>query len=380
MSHKLNHREFQLFVKPIGALCNLGCTYCYYLDKQDLYQEKSTLMSDELLEKYVIQHLEASTEELVLFSWHGGEPTLAGLDFYRKAAELQKKHNTNKKNILNGLQTNGVNLDDDWCRFLADENFLVGISIDGPEAMHNKYRLSKSGEGTFHKVMNGYQLLKKHSITFEILCVINAYNVNYPIETYNFFKSLGTKYISFLPLVNRDSNSETGVTLDSVPAKVFGDFLVAVFDEWQENDIGTIKIQLFEEAFRVAFKQEHTLCIFKKTCGGVPVMERNGDFYSCDHFVNQDHLLGNINQTHLAELLDDPRQVSFGQAKYTTLPGYCLECEVLDMCNGECPKNRFIKSPEGENGLNYLCEGYRKFFNHCTPFIEAIADVWKIQD
>lgn len=380
MSHKLNHREFQLFVKPIGALCNLGCKYCYYLDKQDLYQGKASLMSDEMLDKYIIQHLEASTDELVLFSWHGGEPTLAGLDFYRKVVELQKKHNTNNKNILNGLQTNGINLDDDWCRFLADENFLVGISIDGPEEMHNRFRLSKSGDGTFQKVMNGYQLLKKHSINSEILCVVNAYNVNYPIETYNFFKSLGTKYISFLPLVNRDSNYETEITPDSVPAKAFGDFLIAIFDEWQENDIGTIKIQLFEEAFRTAFRQEHTLCIFKKICGGVPVLERNGDVYSCDHFVNQEHLLGNINHTQLAELLDDPRQVTFGQAKFNTLPGYCLKCEVLDMCNGECPKNRFIKSPEGETSLNYLCEGYWKFFNHCTPFIEAITEVWKVQD
>ncbi|MCX6239202.1 MAG: anaerobic sulfatase maturase [Bacteroidia bacterium] len=379
MSYKPDHREFQLFVKPIGALCNLGCKYCYYLDKQDLYDEKSAVMSDELLEKYIIQHLEASTEEPVLFSWHGGEPTLAGPDFYRKAVALQKKNNPHKKNILNGIQTNGVNLDDDWCRFLANENFLVGISIDGPENMHNKYRISKSGEDTFQKVMKGYKLLKKHRINSEILCVVNAYNVNFPIEIYNFFRSLGTEYMSFLPLVNHDSNYDTGVTPDSVPAKAFGDFMIAVFDEWQENDIGKIKIQLFEEAFRTAFKQEHTLCIFKKTCGGVPVMERNGDVYSCDHFVNHDHLLGNINQKHLTALLDHPKQVTFGQAKFNTLPGYCLKCEVLEMCNGECPKNRFIKSSEGENGLNYLCEGYKKFFTHCTPFIDAIAEVWKTQ-
>jgi uncharacterized protein len=185
--------------------------------------------------------------------------------------------------------------------------------------------------------------------------------------------------MSFLPLVNHDSNYETGVTPDSVPAKAFGDFMIAVFDEWQEHDIGIIKIQILEEAFRTAFKQEHTLCIFKKTCGGVPVLERNGDVYSCDHFVNHDHLLGNINQKHLTALLDHPNQVTFGQAKFNTLTGYCLKCEVLEMCNGECPKNRFIKSPEGENGLNYLCEGYKKFFTHCTPFIEAIAEAWKTQ-
>lgn len=368
-------RSFQLFVKPIGALCNLGCAYCYYLDKQDLYAGNPVRMPEELLEKYIIQHLQTFTEEPILFSWHGGEPTLAGLDFYKKAVELQKRHNTQNKPIVNGIQTNGVNLDDDWCRFLSSENFLVGISLDGTQELHDKYRVSKSGEATFDRVLDGYDLLRKYHINTEILCVINASNVNHPLEVYTFFKSLGTKYISFLPLVNRDLRSETGVTPDSVPAKAFGDFLIAVFEEWKENDIGRIQIQLFEEAFRPAFKQEHTLCVFKESCGGVPVLEKNGDFYSCDHFVSKEYLIGNIKQSHLTDLLDDPRQVAFGMAKLNTLPHYCLQCEVLEMCNGECPKNRFIQTPEGENGLNYLCEGYRKFFNHCTPFVNAIADL-----
>ncbi len=366
-------RSFQLFVKPIGALCNLACKYCYYLDKQDLHRGNANVMSEELLEKYIIQHLEASTEEPVLFSWHGGEPTLAGLDFYRKAVEIQEKNNPHQKLIINGIQTNGVNLNDDWCRFLAEKKFLVGISMDGPKTIHNKFRISKSGKGTFKKVLEGYNLLKKYAINPEVLCVINSYNANYPLATYNFFKSLGTEYISFLPLVNRDFASQTSVTLDSVSAKAFGNFLIEIFDEWQIRDIGKIKIQLFEEAFRTAFKQDHTLCIFKKTCGGVPVLEKNGDFYSCDHFVSKEHRIGNINQIHLSALLDDAQQQAFGTAKFNTLPAYCLSCEVLAMCNGECPKNRFIKSPAGENGLNYLCEGYKNFFNHCSPFVDAIA-------
>ena len=372
-------REFQLFVKPVGALCNLGCTYCYYLEKHDLYTVNEPQMSDKLLERYIIQHLETATEEPVLFSWHGGEPTLAGIEFYRKAVELQRKHNQHNKKIINGIQTNGINLNDEWCRFLANENFLVGISIDGPEAVHNKYRQTKSGEPTFQKVMKGYRLLKKYGINSEILCVINAFNVHHPLEVYHFFKSLDAKYISFLPLVKRDLNSKTGVTPDSVRANAFGDFIVAVFDEWQEHDIENIGIQLLEEALRTAFQQDHTLCIFKRTCGGVPVLEHNGDFYSCDHFVNQEHLIGNINQMHLSKLLDHPMQVAFGEAKYNTLPNYCLNCEVLTMCHGECPKNRFIQSPDGERGLNYLCEGYRRFFNHCTPFVKTIADLFASQ-
>ena len=373
-------REFQLFVKPVGALCNLGCTYCYYLEKQDLYPVTEPHMLDVLLEKYIIQHLETATEEPVLFSWHGGEPTLAGIEFYRKAVKLQRKNNQHNKKIINGIQTNGINLNDEWCRFLSSENFMVGISLDGPEHLHNNYRLTKTGEPTFQKALNGYQLLKKYGINWEILCVINAFNVHHPLEVYRFFKSLSAKYISFLPLVNRDLNAQTGVTPDSVPATAFGDFMVAVFDEWQEHDIGNIRIQLLEEALRTAFQQDHTLCVFKITCGGVPVLERNGDFYSCDHFVNQEHLIGNINHQHLSELLDHPKQVAFGEAKFKTLPNYCLNCEVLTMCHGECPKNRFIQSPDGEKGLNYLCEGYRKFFIHCTPFVKTIADLLASQD
>jgi uncharacterized protein len=370
---------FQVFVKPMGALCNLNCTYCYYLEKQELYKGNKVLkMPEDLLEKYISQHFEACSEEYIIFSWHGGEPLMAGIDFYRKAVEMQEKFNTRGIKIINGIQTNCTLINDEWCRFFSENDFLIGISMDGPENMHNKYRLSKSGEPSFQEVLKGYWLLKKYGITTEILCVVNDFIVKFPKEVYAFFKSLKTEYISFLPLVERVGASSM-VTKNSVPALEFGDFLIDIFDEWTEQDIGEIKIQLFQEALRKAFNQDHTLCVFKKTCGGVPVLEHNGDFYSCDHYVNKEHLVGNISEKSLLEMLESKQQYRFGQAKWDSLPNYCLQCEVLDMCNGECPKNRFISTPDGEPGLNYLCAGYKKFFLHCLPFIETVERIWKIR-
>jgi len=337
------------------------------------------MMSPDLLEKYIIQHIEASTEPVINFSWHGGEPTLAGLDFYRKVVELQKKHCPSGRQIINGIQTNGTLINEEWCRFLASENFIVGISIDGPEQLHDLYRVYRNHEPSFHRVIRVYENIRKHNVATEILCVLNADNVQHPQEVYGFFRNLGASFITFLPLVERLSADSTEVTKESVPAETFGKFLCAIFDAWVENDIGRIKVQIFEEAARTAFNQDHTLCIFKRTCGGVPVMEHNGDFYSCDHYVNANHLLGNIKDIHLKDLLDSERQKAFGQAKLNTLPGYCLDCEVRDMCNGECPKNRFISTPDGEPGLNYLCEGYKLFFQHCRPFVEAVASAWRNQ-
>jgi len=333
-------------------------------------------MSDELLEKYIIQHIEATTDDVVMFSWHGGEPTLAGLDFYRKAVRLQRKYNTEKKRIINGIQTNGILLDDEWCRFLAEENFLTGISIDGPEEYHNHYRRGRDGKGSFRKVMRGYELRKRYGITTEVLCVVNFYNAGAPGLVYDFFRGIDAKYMTFLPLVNRDPDSENGVTSDTVAADKFGLFLSEIFDRWVDKDAGSINVQIFEEASRRAFNQEHTLCIFKVNCGGVPVVEHNGDFYSCDHYVDKDHHIGNINEGSLAGFLDSERQHSFGLAKSLSLPRYCRECDVLDMCNGECPKNRFILTPDGEPGLNYLCQGYKIFFKHCQPFIDELRKVW----
>lgn len=370
-------REFQIFVKPVGAACNLSCGYCYYLCKKNLYPEKGfPRMSNELLERYIIQHIEATTDETIMFSWHGGEPTSAGLDFFMKVVALQKKHNTGGKRIINGIQTNGTLLDQNWCRFMAEENFLVGISIDGPEEFHNQHRFDSNGKGSFSRVMRGYELLMRHGITTEILCVINSQNVSHPLMIYDFFKGLGAKYITFLPLVEQDPGSVTGVSNDTLPADRFGIFLSEVFDQWVDKDVGRIKIQIFEEAFRRAFNQDHTLCIFKVNCGNVPVVEHNGDFYSCDHYVDKNHLVGNIYKGSIAGFLDSERQKVFGRKKSDTLPNYCRECDFLDMCNGECPKNRFILTPDGEPGQNYLCTGYKIFFKHCQPFITALRTAW----
>ena len=371
-------REFQIFVKPVGAASNLRCSYCYYTGRKELYPSgRSVIMSDDILEEYIKQHIDASTDETIMFSWHGGEPSLAGLDFFRKAVKLQKKHLPAGHAVINGIQTNGTLLDDNWCRFLSAENFLVGISMDGPEEFHDKYRLSVTGGSTFRQVMRGYELLKKHEITSEILCVLNSHNTGHPLTVYDFFKELGAEFMTFLPLVEPKPDSCSGVSPDSVNALEFGNFLISVFDIWVARDIGKIKIQIFEEAARTAFSQEHTLCIFKVSCGGVPVVEHNGDFYSCDHFVNKEHFLGNIKDVSLAEFLDSPEQKAFGQAKSLKLPGYCMKCNVKEMCNGECPKNRFIFTHDGEPGLNYLCPGYKLFFNHCRPFVEALRLTWR---
>ncbi|MBN1481904.1 anaerobic sulfatase maturase [candidate division KSB1 bacterium] len=369
-------REFQIFVKPAGARCNLACQYCYYLNKEQLYSGGSSFrMSEDLLETYIIQHIDASTEPVITFSWHGGEPTILGLDYFRTIVALQRRHKPANQKILNGIQTNGTLLDDAWCHFFKQEGFAVGISIDGPPALHNIYRVGKTGKPSYAHTLRGYNLLRKHEVLCEILCVVNARNVFYPLQVYRTFKQLGAKYISFLPLVE-PPDAHGDISPLTVPSEAFGDFLIAIFDDWLAQDIGRIKVQIFEEAARTAFKQEHTLCIFKETCGGVPVLEHNGDFYSCDFFVENAHLLGNIRERPLAELLDSPAQQKFGRAKLDTLPTFCRECTVRTMCNGGCPKNRFKTTPDGEPGLNYLCAGYKRFFSHCQPFVNAIASQW----
>jgi uncharacterized protein len=370
--------DFQVFVKPVGAVCNLGCQYCYYLDKQQLYPEKQGFrMPDDLLEEYIIQHISASSGPELFFSWHGGEPTLAGLQFFKRVVELQKKYLPENWIVINGLQTNGTLLSHEWCRFLKREHFIVGISLDGPENIHSIYRFRKDSQACFDEVLRGYGLLRQYGIPCEILCVVSSVNVGYPLEIYRYFKQLKVEFITFLPLVEKETSQGKQVSERTVSAKVFGEFLCTIFDEWKTSDIGILKIQLFEEALRTAFGLDHTLCIFKETCGGVPVVEHNGDFYSCDHFVDEGHMLGNIRKTTLSQLLESPQQKAFGQAKLTNLPNYCLKCEVREMCNGACPKDRFIKTWDGEKGLNYLCEGYKLFFNHCKPFVEQVAKVWQ---
>ena len=373
--------EFQVFVKPIGSICNLGCRYCYYLEKEHLYPEgESFRMPDEVLEEYIVQHIDASPETVIRFSWHGGEPTVLGLDYFRKVVELQRRHLPPGRRIVNGIQTNGTLLDEDWCRFLAAEGFAVGISIDGPQEMHDRFRVTKDGRPTHEQTMRGYKLLQEHGVYTDILCVVNAHNVRFPLQVYRFFKQIDAQYISFLPMVEPQPEAEGGVDPISVPAEAWGEFLCTVFDEWRDHDIGRVKVQIFEEATRTAFKQEHSLCIFRPTCGDIPVVEHNGDFYSCDHYVDDEHLLGNITETHLVDLLESPAQRAFGEAKLEALPRYCLECGVRSMCNGECPKNRFITTPDGEPGLNYLCAGYKRFFTHCQPFVSEVAALWRRQN
>lgn len=329
-------------------------------------------MSDALLEKYVIEHINSVDDELVMFSWHGGEPLLAGIDFYRRVVELQKTHNKSGKNIINGVQTNGTLIDDEWATFFASENFIVGISIDGPREFHDFFRLHPD-EGESHgEAEKGLRILQNHGVPVEILCVVSSFNSQYPLEIYKYFKSLGARFITFLPLVIKDMTKTRKVSDSSVIASDFGKFLNVVFDNWLENDIGNINVQIFDEAFSTVLKPEHSLCIFKKVCGRVPVIEKNGDFFSCDHYTSAGYLVGNINKETLTELLDSDRQKEFGKKKFTTLPQYCLDCEFLEYCNGECPKNRFIESPSGEPGLNYLCGGYKIFFSHCQPFVETL--------
>ena len=337
-------QQFQVFAKPVGAICNLNCHYCYYLNKKQLYSESAkTIMNDQTLEKYIIQHIEAASSKTIVFSWHGGEPTLLGVEYFKKIIYFQQKYRPVNSQIHNGIQTNGTLLNDEWCAFFAKEGFSVGISLDGPEKRHNIYRNNLSGESVFYKIMHGIELLKKHKVFFEILCVVHAKNVIDPLGLYKFFKQTGTRYITFLPLVERSKERLGNITKESVSAEGYGKFLCDIFDEWHAHDIGNVKIQIIEEATRLAFDQDHSLCIFRKICGGVPVIEHNGDFYSCDHYVNPENFIGNINNISFKKMLNSPQQIAFGNAKWDTLPQYCIKCNVREMCNGGCPKNRFIK-------------------------------------
>jgi len=371
-------RDFQVFVKPEGSACNLACDYCYYLSKAALYSGSEPVrMPEDVLERYILQHIEASPAEVIRFSWHGGEPTLLGLDYFRKIVSLEKRHRPPGQGVVNGIQTNATLIDEDWCRFLADEGFTVGISLDGPEEFHDFHRRDKGGQATHARALRGFDLLQKHGIQADILCVVNAQNVQWPERVYRFFKRIGAAFIGFLPLVERRPEAAAGVSPATAPSEAFGGFLCTIFDEWVRQDVGRVKVEMFEEAARTAFGREPAVCVFRQTCGDVPVIERNGDFYSCDHFVDANHRLGNIRETSLAELLESPRQRAFGRAKAETLPRACQVCEVRAMCNGGCLKDRFITTADGEPGLNYLCAGYKRFFTHCRPFVSELAALWR---
>ncbi|MFC1817400.1 anaerobic sulfatase maturase [Thermodesulfobacteriota bacterium] len=366
-------REFQVFAKPVGSICNLDCHYCYYLKKEHLYPKGELFrMPDDILEEYIVQHIDAFPGPVINFSWHGGEPTVLGLEYFRKIVALQRKHRPPNRRITNGIQTNGTLLDQEWCRFLAAEGFAIGLSLDGPREMHDRYRVTKGHKPTHKQVMRGYKLLRQHRIPCDILCVVHAHNVQYPTQVYRFFKQIRAQYIGFLPLVEPQQDAEGGVSQRTVPAEAFGTFLGTIFDEWISQDIGRVNVQIFEEATRTTFGQEHALCIFRQTCGDVPVVGHNGDFFSCDHFVDTEHRLGNIQETPLVDFLESPAQRAFGQA-------YCQACEVRDMCHGGCPKDRIRHTPDGEAGLNYLCAGYKHFFTHCQPFVAELSALWRRQ-
>ncbi len=365
-------RDFQIFAKPAGALCNLDCHYCYYLDKRRLYPESDSRMTDDVLETYIVQHIQASPGPAITFSWHGGEPTVLGLEYFRKIVALQHQHRPAGRRILNGLQTNGVLLDADWCRFFKAEGFGVGLSIDGPAEMHDCYRVTRGQEPTHTATIRGYELLRRYGVPCDVLCTLNDRNVQHPLRLYRFFKDLGAQYLGFLPVVERAPGGGDAVSPQTVPAEAFGAFLCAIFDEWAAADTARITVQIFEEASRPLRGLEHSLCVFRETCGDIPVIEHNGDFFCCDHFVDSAHRLGNIRETPLVDLLESPAQMAFGRAKRDGLPRCCRECDVRAMCNGGCPKDRFLQTPDGETGLNYLCAGFKTFFTHSRPVLAKL--------
>lgn len=394
-----NSRPFHVMVKPRGAICNLDCSYCYYLQKEELYPGSSFRMSSEVLEEFTRQYIEAQPVPEVIFGWQGGEPLLMGLDFFREALALQARYRRPGMRILNTLQTNGTKLDEEWSAFFAQNGFLVGISLDGPEELHDAYRVDKGGKPTFRRVMEGLRLLKAHGVEWNALTTIHAANAPYPLEVYRFLRDeAGARFMQFIPIVERerktrrlgtrlpilgtagsgagagDGYGDSGLTDRSVSAEAYGRFLTTVFDEWVRRDVAKVFVQMFDVALSAWVGAPPPLCVFAETCGTAAAMEHNGDLYSCDHFVDPLYRLGNLRDHTLADMMDSPRQRTFGEDKRDTLPRYCRECEVRFVCNGGCPKDRLATTPDGEPGLNVLCAGYKGFFNHIRPAMEYMAD------
>jgi len=376
-------KAFHIMAKPAGSACNLNCDYCFFLKKEKLYPGSDFRMSDEVHEAYIQQLFEAHQVPQVTVAWQGGEPTLLGLDFFRRSMELQRKYQKPGTRIENTFQTNGILLSDEWCRFFYDNNFLIGLSMDGPKELHDSYRKDQGGHGTFDRVMKAARLLQKHKVEFNILCTVNRKNADHPLEVYRFFRDeLKTNYIQFIPIVERINESgETGyqegnqVTDRSVRPEQWGRFLIDIFDEWVKRDVGKTFVLNFDGALAGWLGMAGTVCIFGPTCGLGMVLEHNGDLYSCDHFVEPSYYLGNILTTPMIELVASEKQRKFGQDKKNTLPRYCRECGLLFVCNGECPKNRFIETPDGQAGLNYLCAGYKAFFKHADKPMRIMADL-----
>lgn len=385
-------RPFHVLTKPIGPICNLDCKYCFYLEKEALYPgEKSWRMSDAVLEKYIRDCIQSQPVNEVHFAWQGGEPTLLGVEFFRKVIALQKKF-ADGKIISNALQTNGTLLDEEWGKFLAENKFLTGLSVDGPRELHDVYRVDKGQKPTFDKVMRGLEVLKKHRVDFNTLTVVSRANSQQPLEVYRFLKGIGSEFLQFIPLVERVAVGETKLALaeppvsDSAPvhhespvtewsvrAEDYGTFLCTIFDEWVRHDVGTTFVQLFDTALGNWMGLGSSLCVFAEKCGAAMAIEHNGDLYSCDHYVYPRYKLGNVLNQSLGAMLNSPAQIRFGNDKLDTLPKFCRDCEVRFACNGECPKHRFIQTPDGEAGLNYLCPAYKKFFNHIDPHMKTMA-------
>ena len=380
---------FHIMTKPAGPLCNLDCKYCFYLEKENLYPHtRKWAMPDEVLEAYVRSYIESQDTETVNFTWQGGEPTLLGVDFFERAVDLQRRY-AGRKRITNSIQTNGTLLDDHWGEFLSRHRFLVGISIDGPRELHDFYRVDKGSAGTFDRVMRGMEVLKRHRVEFNTLTVVNRHNSKHPLQVYRFLKSIGSRFMQFIPVAERKATAATEdglvliqpafqgpaeVTDWSVEPRAFGEFLVAIFDEWVKADVGAYYVQHFDVALESWLGLPQSLCVFNRTCGSALAMEHTGDLYSCDHFVYPEFKLGNIMESSMGEMAHSPRQRDFGNAKLDTLPRMCRECSVRFACNGECPKHRFARTPDGEPGLNYLCAGYKLFFAHIDPYMRFMAD------
>jgi uncharacterized protein len=379
---------FHVMTKPGGAVCNLDCAYCFYLEKEKLYPGTSRwAMSPEVLESYVRQYIAAQPGREVHFAWQGGEPTLLGVDFFERVVALERRY-AGGKQISNTLQTNGVLLNDSWGEFLARNGFLVGLSIDGPREVHDRYRVDKGGKPTFDKVMSGLAVLKRHGVAFNTLTVVTSHSSRRPLEVYRFLKEIGSGYMQFIPIVERTTPTPTAdglvliqpsfggpaeVTEWSVEPTAFGDFLCRIFDEWVRHDAGRHFVQLFDVALEIWYGMAASLCVFGETCGRGMAIEHTGDVYSCDHFVYPENKLGNIMDVPLAEMAGSEQQRTFGADKRDSLPRFCRECDVRFACNGECPKHRFLRTPDGEPGLNYLCAGYKAFFHHVEPYMRFMV-------